>query len=155
MKTALVQSGKDIIVAVPVIEYVGGDAVTSGQAVNLAIQRVSDSLWWNTATSAFDLVAEPSPAAATQNGSTGVYELALSDGYDGESLNYFIRLNLTGTVARNFYQYDQLLEDNSAVLAAANRNYKSLHKILELLEQLKRKQSLIISSMERTKKGRV
>ena len=76
-----------------------GNAVTSSQTVSFNIQRRSDGLWWNVSTSAFDLAAEPSIIAATQVGTTGVYELTLSGAYNNSDYAYTVHITTTGTVA--------------------------------------------------------
>lgn len=155
MKTALVllPSGT-IVVGISVVDT-SGNAITSGQTVNFSIERRSDGMWWNTATSAFDLASEPgSPAAAAQDGSTGIYELSLASAFDGESLNYKLRINLTGTVAKNYYINDATLETSESSLALIGNLFTLISQMRDELSSLKQTINLLTASIERTKKGR-
>lgn len=104
-QTLRINSSNDMIISDTVLDA-SGNAVTTGQTVVHNIQMLSTGLWWGG--SAFDQVSEPGGLAAAQVGTTGIYEQTLSGAFDGSTLEYIVHHTLTGTVARDFYDTDNI-----------------------------------------------
>lgn len=98
-------NGSDLVIGSAIIDS-DGNAVTSGQTVKFNVQQLSDSKWWNTSTSAFDLSSEPTLISASQVDFLGVYEYTLSGGYDSTETGYRVRVEAVGIVNYDFYFTD-------------------------------------------------
>lgn len=94
-------NGTDMIVSASVRDE-DGNAVTAGQTVKFNIKRLSDMNWWNTGTSDFDLGAEPALITAPQDGTTGIYRLTLTGGFNNSSTEYQIHTQSTGVIVQDF-----------------------------------------------------
>lgn len=115
-QTLRIGSGTDMVISDTVVDS-SGNSVTTGQTVVHNIQRLSDGMWWGG--SSFDEVSEPAGTSAAQVGTTGVYEQTLSSAFDGVSLEYKVRHQLTGTIAIDFYDTDNI-ETGANVIKIAN-----------------------------------
>jgi len=147
----------DIFVGAAIVDE-DHNAVIAGQTLTFNIKEKSSGLWWNIATTAFDLVAKPAAINAPQDGTTGIYEITLAGAYDETKFNYQVHIVAAGIIAQDFSVNGFLLSGAAgitSVLAAIGALGNGDAAIKDEMLNIKRDLKLLTAATERLKKGRL